>query len=91
MPRILDEVFNSRAQVEVLRVLSYHAKRGVTRRGVARAARLSHQTVNDCMARLESLGMVRRLGFGWKRVLDERHPLVSKGLLPLFELEDRLT
>ena len=88
-PFLLNQIFQAWSHVAILRVLSYHT-RGVGCRGAARATGLSPQACADAFKRLEAIGIVRRIGPGRRLALASEHPLVRDGLLPLFDLEERL-
>ncbi|MBI4385982.1 MAG: hypothetical protein HY551_01240 [Elusimicrobia bacterium] len=73
----------------VLRVLCYQIA-GTSARGAARATGINHQTCSELLKKFKALGILKPSRSPKHLVLDFKHPLINEGLLPLFELEERL-
>jgi len=86
--RPMDAVFAAPSHLALLRVLS-ETPHGASGRELARLAGLSHQASNDALARLETLGLVRRVGRGrtFLYMLNIEHALFTRLLRPLLEGE----
>lgn len=86
--RPLDAALEAPSHLAILRVLRDRAT-GMTGREIARAAGLSHMAAHDSLARLEGMGVVRRLpaGRAYLFELNRKHWLVKRALLPLLEAE----
>lgn len=86
--RPMDAVFAAPSHLALLRVLS-ETPHGASGRELARLAGLSHQASNDALARLEALGLVRRVGRGrtFLYTLNIEHALFTRLLRPLLEAE----
>lgn len=84
----MDAVFAAPSHLALLRVLS-ETPQGASGRELARLAGLSHQASNDALARLEALGLVRRVGRGrtFLYTLNIEHALFTRLLRPLLEGE----
>ena len=88
--RPLDIIFSVPSHVSVLRALRI-VKEGLSGREVARRARINHQTAADALTRLESRGIVIRLGAGNNQLftLNRENDLVRRVILPMFEAEQK--
>jgi predicted nucleotidyltransferase len=86
--RPLDVVFAAPSHLALVRVLA-ETPHGASGRELARLAGLSHQASNDALARLEALGLVRRVGRGrtFLFTLNAEHALFTRLLRPLLEAE----
>jgi predicted nucleotidyltransferase len=84
----LDVVFAAPSHLALLRALS-EAPHGASGRELARCAGFSHQASNNALARLETLGLVRRLGRGrtFLYALNSEHALFTRLLRPLLDGE----
>lgn len=86
--RPLDAVFAAPSHMALMRVLS-ETPHGASGRELARLAGLSHQASNNALARLQTLGLVRRVGRGrtFLYTLNAEHALFARLLRPLLEGE----
>jgi predicted nucleotidyltransferase len=86
--RPLDAVFAAPSHLALVRVLA-ETPHGASGRELARLAGLSHQASNNALARLEALGLVRRVGRGraFLYTLNAEHALFTRLLRPLLEAE----
>jgi predicted nucleotidyltransferase len=86
--RPMDAVFAAPSHLALLRVLS-DTSHGASGRELARLAGLSHQAANNALARLEVMGLVRRVGRGrtFLYTLNADHTLFTRLLRPLLEAE----
>ena len=89
--RPMDAVLAAPSHLAVLRVLS-ETSHGASGRELARLAGLSHQASNNALARLEAMGLVRRVGRGrtFLYTLNTDHALFTRLLQPLLEGERRV-
>jgi predicted nucleotidyltransferase len=85
---VVDRIFAAPSHLAVLRALRY-SRPGLSARAVARGAGLSPQAAADALARLETVGVVRRTGSGRTQLLSINfdHYLVRELVLPIFEKE----
>ncbi len=86
--RPLDIVFSAPSHVAILRALK-NVKEGLSGREVARRAGINHQTCADALVRLESRGVVLRLGSGKNQLfrLNWNSSLIQGVILPMLEAE----
>lgn len=86
--RPLDAVLAAPSHLALLRALC-DAPHGASGRELARLAGLSHQASNNALARLQMLGLVRRVGRGrtFLYTLNTEHALFTRLLRPLLEGE----
>ena len=86
--RPLDAVFAAPSHLALVRVLA-ETPHGASGRELARLAGLSHQASNNALARLEAMGLVRRVGRGrtFLYTLSTEHALFIRLLRPLLEGE----
>ena len=89
--RPMDAVLAAPSHLALLRVLS-ESSHGASGRELARLAGLSHQASSNALARLEAMGMVRRVGRGrtFLYTLNTDHALFTRLLQPLLEGERRV-
>jgi predicted nucleotidyltransferase len=88
--RPLDIVFSAPSHVAILRALK-NVKEGFSGREVARRAGINHQTCADALVRLESRGVVLRLGAGKTQLfrLNLNSSLVRSVILPMLDAEQK--
>lgn len=88
--RVLDELLRTWSHVAVLRALLDTAT-GFTGNEVGRVSGMDPKAALAALTRLEELGVVRRLRGGRDHIftLNRDHYLVTKGILPLFAVEQR--
>jgi predicted nucleotidyltransferase len=86
--RPLDLVFGAPSHIAILRAVAQRAQ-GATGAEIARAAGTTNQAALDSLARLEGMGLVRRLpmGRGYIFHLNAEHGLVRHGLRQLLSEE----
>jgi len=86
--RPLDAVFAAPSHLALVRVLS-ESPHGASGRELARRAGLSHQAASNALARLEGLGIVRRVGRGrvFLYSLNRQHALYVRLIRPLLDAE----
>jgi predicted nucleotidyltransferase len=86
--RPMDAVFAAPSHLALLRAL-FDTPQGASGRELARLAGLSHQAANNAIARLEAMGLVRRVGRGrtFLHTLNTDHAVVTRLLRPLLEGE----
>ncbi len=84
----MDAVLAAPSHLAILRVLS-ETPQGASGRELARLAGLSHQASNNALTRLETMGLVRRVGRGrtFLYTLNTDHALFARLLRPLLEGE----
>lgn len=89
--RAFDEVFRSWSHVAVLRAIRDTAV-GLTGNQVARAAGMQPRSALRALTSLEQLGIVRRQRGGRDHLftLNRDHFLVSRGIIPLYDVEEKL-
>lgn len=88
LARPLNAILAAPSHIAILRVLQDTAA-GATVREIARTAHVARQATMNALARLETVGVVRRqtAGRAYLFRLNPRHRLVRKGLLPLLAAE----
>lgn len=88
--RVLDELLRTWSHVAVLRALLDTAT-GFTGNEVGRVSAMDPKAALAALTRLEQLGIVRRIRGGRDHIftLNRDHYLVTKGILPLFAVEQR--
>lgn len=86
--RPLDVVLSAPSHIAILRVLK-DVREGLSGREVARRAGINHQTCADSLTRLESRGVIKRLGSGKTQLfrLNRENNLVKTVLKPMLESE----
>lgn len=87
----LDLLFASPSHLAILRALQDNLE-GMSGRAVARQAGINHQACALALHRLESLGLIRRLGAGRTQLvrLNFEHYLIKELILPLLRKEREL-
>jgi predicted nucleotidyltransferase len=87
----LDDVLGSTLKIRILRVLSRDAP-ALTGRELARRVGYSHTQTNATLAAMEMSGLVikRRVGNANTYSLNDSNLLVSRIIIPAFEIEKRL-
>ena len=90
LKRPLNWVFAASSHLAVLRVLK-DTREGMSGRAVARAAGFTHQACRQAIAKLETMGIIRRQGAGKTQLiqLNFDNLLVQEAILPLFEAEKK--
>jgi len=86
--RPLDIIFSAPSHIAILRALK-NVKEGLSGREVARRAGINHQTCADALIRLESRGVILRLGSGKTQLfrLNHNSSLVGSVILPMLAAE----
>lgn len=84
----LEWILSAPSMIAVIRVLK-ESKEGMSGRAVAREAGFAQQACRETFARLEGLGIIKRLGSGKTQLLqlNFKHVLVKEVLLPMFAKE----
>lgn len=88
--RPIDIVLSAPSHIAILRVL-VGVKEGYSGREIARRAGINHQTCADALTKLETKGVIKRLGSGKNQLfrLNRKSNLVRTVLEPLFESESK--
>lgn len=88
----LDELFSRWSNIAVLRALNKYAV-GISGREVARAAGITAKNCFTALDDLENTGIVTRVRGGRDHLftLNREHFLVNKGIVPLFEIEEKFS